>query len=49
VNRNDDRNGESMKHPGVIAEQIKDYVKMIETHLFDPDPSTRRDIISPSY
>jgi hypothetical protein len=49
VNRNGARNGELMKHPGVIAEQIKAYVKMIETHLFDPDPSTRRDIISPSH
>jgi hypothetical protein len=46
VTRNGVRNGDPMRHPHCIAEQIKSYVEMIELHLFQPAPSTRRDTSS---
>jgi hypothetical protein len=44
--RNGVRNGEPMKHPHAVAEQIKAYVEMIELHILSPSPSNRRDTSS---
>jgi ribonuclease HI len=41
--RNGAKNGEPMKHPHAVVQQVKAYVEMIELHLYDPNPSTRRD------
>jgi hypothetical protein len=41
--RNDARNDAPMRHPHTIVQQIKAYVEMIEMHLYDQNPSTRRE------
>ena len=41
--RNAVRNGETMRSPHSVAEQVKAYAEMIELHLFKPATSTRRD------
>jgi hypothetical protein len=37
------RNGDHMKSPRELAEQIKGYVDMIELHLYKPISNQRRD------
>jgi ribonuclease HI len=44
INRNSTRNGENMRSPHAISEQIKAYAEMIELHLFKPATTTRREI-----